>query len=1277
LALNYADGKIYYKTTLNTIDSFTRGAGGTGGGSVDYGTGITAFNNLTSYTASGTTGSTSSNLVFSNVPTLSSPILNTAALSAPTFSTSAAISAGADSQGQAALISDFNVITSTANNPSGVTLPAATVGRRIVIANSGTNTVNVYPATGTTISGFSVNEPIPLGAGGYMEFIASSITKWYSTSNISLSNIDLAQLNLAGALAVNKGGTGVTSPSLTAFNNITGYTTGSTTGQTSSNLVFSSSPTLVTPTLTSATLTTPNISAATFSTSATVTAGTNAQGQGALTSDFNVVTVTPNNPSGVTLPTATTGRRVVVSNDANRSINIYPASGAAIDGYSTNISISLPVGGYIEFVAGSNTKWYSTSNISISNLNLTNVSSSGVLATTNGGTGLSGFTANKAIYSTSTSALTSGTLPVVAGGTGSATAGIASFNNITGYTASGATGTTSTNLVFSTSPQLTTPSLIRPTFSTSSSITAGTDAQGQSPLTADFNVVTSTPNNPSGVTLPTAAQGRRVVVSNDATNTIKIYPAANDSIDGYSLNAAIPLTVGGYIEFVASSGSKWYSTSNISVTNIDLNQGSGTLAVNKGGTGLSSLTVGGALYATSTTALTSGTLPVTSGGTGLTTLTAGGALYASTGSALTSGTLPTTAGGTGLTSFTANRAIYATATNTLTSGVLPVAAGGTNSSTAGITSFNNITGYTASGATGTTSTNLVFSTSPSLTTPALTAPTFSTSATVTAGTNAQGQAALTGDFNVVTSTPNNPSGVTLPTATVGRRIVISNDATNPINIYPAVGASIDGYSANQSISLAVGGYIEFVAGSTTKWYSTSNISISNIDLAQLTISGALAVAKGGTGSNTAGIGTFNNITGYSAAGATGTTSSNLVFSTAPLLTAPTFSTSANVTAGFNAQGQGALTSDFNVIRTANSTPSAVTLPTATVGRRVVISNDAANTVNIYPASGASIDGYNTNVSIPLTVGGYIEFVAGSTTKWYSTSNISISNLDLSQLSTAGALQVSKGGTGSTTAGITTFNNITGYSASGATGTTSTNLVFSTSPSLTTPSLTAPTFSTTPSVIAGTNAQDQAPLTADFNVIVNTPNSPSGVTLPTATQGRRVVVANDGTNSISIYPASGASIGATAVNQSISLAVGGYIEFIASSSTKWYYTNNLASTGGGTGGGTGSIALRVVTSAATSGNITPTAGTADQYNILGLTGNITVVAPSGTATDGQRLLLKIEDNGVASRTITWSSNYREVGAQLPLSTTPSKMIYVGCVYNSQEVYWDVVAVSVQV
>ena len=113
--------------------------------------------------------------------------------------------------------------------------------------------------------------------------------------------------------------------------------------------------------------------------------------------------------------------------------------------------------------------------------------------------------------------------------------------------------------------------------------------------------------------------------------------------------------------------------------------------------------------------------------------------------------VPATAGGTGQTSYAIGDLLYADTTTTLAkladvatgnalisggigvapswgkigltthvSGILPVANGGTNASTASITAFNNITGYSASGATGTTTTNLVFSTSPTITTPSIT-----------------------------------------------------------------------------------------------------------------------------------------------------------------------------------------------------------------------------------------------------------------------------------------------------------------------------------------------------------------------------------------------------------------------------------------------------------------------------------------------------------------------------------------------------------------------------
>lgn len=59
-----------------------------------------------------------------------------------------------------------------------------------------------------------------------------------------------------------------------------------------------------------------------------------------------------------------------------------------------------------------------------------------------------------------------------------------------------------------------------------------------------------------------------------------------------------------------------------------------TVGTGYGGTGLTSFTSGGAVYATSTSALTTGTLPTTAGGTGLTTFTAGDLPYYATGTTL-------------------------------------------------------------------------------------------------------------------------------------------------------------------------------------------------------------------------------------------------------------------------------------------------------------------------------------------------------------------------------------------------------------------------------------------------------------------------------------------------------------------------------------------------------------------------------------------------------------------------------------------------------------------
>lgn len=99
-------------------------------------------------------------------------------------------------------------------------------------------------------------------------------------------------------------------------------------------------------------------------------------------------------------------------------------------------------------------------------------------------------------------------------------------------------------------------------------------------------------------------------------------------------------------------------------------------------------------------------------------------------------------------------------------------------------------------------------------------------------------------------------------------------------------------------------------------------------------------------------------------------------------------------------------------------------------------------------------------------------------------------------------------------------------------------------------LLVPLLPTNGTLTAGTNAQGQGLITTDQVTITTAAASPSGATLPTAVAGRRVVVANRGANSVNLYPASGAAIGALAANAPMALAVGQSVELFARSAVQW-------------------------------------------------------------------------------------------------------------------------------
>jgi hypothetical protein len=96
------------------------------------------------------------------------------------------------------------------------------------------------------------------------------------------------------------------------------------------------------------------------------------------------------------------------------------------------------------------------------------------------------------------------------------------------------------------------------------------------------------------------------------------------------------------------------------------------------------------------------------------------------------------------------------------------------------------------------------------------------------------------------------------------------------------------------------------------------------------------------------------------------------------------------------------------------------------------------------------------------------------------------------------------------------------------------------------------------------------------------------------------------------------------------------------------------------------------------SITPSS-TYETYvvNALGATG-ATINAPSGTPYDGQKLVIRIKDDGTIRGLVFSGATgaYRTIGTTLPSATTANKVLYIGCQYNALDTFWDIVAVTQQ-
>ena len=102
------------------------------------------------------------------------------------------------------------------------------------------------------------------------------------------------------------------------------------------------------------------------------------------------------------------------------------------------------------------------------------------------------------------------------------------------------------------------------------------------------------------------------------------------------------------------------------------------------------------------------------------------------------------------------------------------------------------------------------------------------------------------------------------------------------------------------------------------------------------------------------------------------------------------------------------------------------------------------------------------------------------------------------------------------------------------------------------------------------------------------------------------------------------------------------------------------------------APKVVSVTSVSVSVAINADITDLYIITAQAEAVLFSNPTGTLVQGQKLIIRIKDNGTA-RAITYGANFRaSTDLALPTTTTVSKTLYMGFMYNSTDTKWDIIA-----
>lgn len=302
---------------------------------------------------------------------------------------------------------------------------------------------------------------------------------------------------------------------------------------------------------------------------------------------------------------------------------------------------------------------------------------------------------------------------------------------------------------------------------------------------------------------------------------------------------------------------------------------------------------------------------------------------------------------------------------------------------------------------------------------------------------------------------------------------------------------------------------------------------------------------------------------------------------------------------------------------------------------LALSGSTSGTVTVQPAAAAG----TWTLTLPTSGGtnNYVLTTNGSGTASWSQVSLTAG--------VTGVLPVANGGTNASSAGITAFNNITGYSAAGATGTTSTNLVFSTSPTLVTPTLGVATATSINKVTITAPATSATLTIADGKTVThNATTTFAGVDSKTLTINNSLTLAGtDGTTMT--FPSTTATIARTDAAQTFTGA--------QTYSNAVIYTNNA------------------VTVSSNAGTVPITAKLNTFTNSSAAAMTITMATAS--ATDGQMTIVRIYDFSAVAQTITWvNTENSTVTAPTTSNGSTTLPLTVGFMYNSQTSKWRCIA-----